>query len=174
MRISKEIDYHNHREINTPGGVFFSFIPHLFKGDRGSLIMIEKKLVKKIYEEEKTLVTVREKISKDDRKYFVIRSPKNKEDKYRLFVISCGGNQDRREDYGHFKIKNIKDGTIIYDISSWWGENHQVLVALKKDGYVEIEGNHGAGFKGRHPQPDFLIKLNGDGSEEHITDLDID
>ncbi len=171
MNISKQIDIRNSREVTTPGGIFLSFIPHLFKGDRGNLVMVEKAIIEKIKTGES--VMVKEKMN-DKGKYFVIRTPKGGEDKYHLFTISCGGSQDRRESYGHFTVKNIVDGITIYDISSWWGDNHKVLIALKKDGYVEIEGNHGSGFKGRNPQPDFLIRLKSDGFQESITDLDID
>src|SRR3989344_9532633 len=170
MEILKKIEISSPREFTTPGGVFISFIPHLFKGNRGNLIMVEKAIIEKISAGEP--VSVKEK-SNDKGKYFVIRTPKGGEDKFHLFSISCGGGQDCREDYGFFKVKNIGEGVILYDISSGWGDNHEVLIALKDGGYAEIEGNNGAGFKGRHPQPDFLIRLKSDGSQESITDLDV-
>jgi len=171
VEISKGINIYNSREVTTPGGVFLSFIPNLYKGERGNLVMIEKKLTEtKIGEP----ILVKEK-NNDKGKYFVIRTPKGGENKYHLFTISCGGEQDHRMRYGHFKVKNITDGIIVCDISSGWGDNHKVIVALKEStGYIEIEGNHGSGFKGRNPQSNFLIRLKSDGSQESITDLDVD
>lgn len=160
----------NSWEVTTPGGVFVLFIPHLFKGDRGNLIMVEKAIIEKIQAGEP--VMVKEKTNNKG-KYYVIRSCKGAEEGYHLFTIFSGGSQDHRKNYGYFTISRIVDGMIIYDISSWWGDNHEVLVALKNEGYMEIKGNNGSGFKGRNPQPDFLIRLKSDGSKESITDLDI-
>ena len=171
MNIFKQINIQNSREVTTPGGIFLSFIPRLFKGERGGLIMIEKSIIEKINAGEPAMVKEK---TNEKGKYFVVRAPKNGEDKCHLFTLSCGGSQDHREHYGHFTLKSEVGGTVIYDISSWWGDNHEVLIALKEGGYVEIEGNHGSGFKGRNPQPDFLIRLNYDGSQESITDLDVE
>lgn len=170
----KRIDFSdkNGREFTTPGGDFISFIPKLFKGEKGKMIIVEKTMIENISNGEP--VAVREKTGKNDNKYFVIRAPKPGEKKFKLFIISSGGGQDHREDYGWFKIKNIANGFVVYDISSWWGSNHEVLIALEDGGSAELEGNHGAGFKSRSPQPDFLIRLKSDGSEQAITDLDLD
>lgn len=171
MQISQQIDIRNSREVKTPGGIFLTFIPHLFKGDRGDLIMVEKAIVEKIKTGEP--VTVKEKTNEKG-KYFVVRAPKGGEDKYRLFTLSCGGSQDRREHYGHFNVSSVVNGIVVCDITSDWGDNHEVIIALKEGGYAKVEGNHGSGFKGRDPQPDFLVTLKGDGSQESITDLDVD
>lgn len=171
MDILKGIDVKNPREITTPGGIFLTFIPHLFKGDRGNLIMVEKAIIEKIRSGEP--VMVKEK-NNDKGKYFVVRNAQKGEDKFFLFTISCGGSQDHRTSHGYFSIKNVMNGFIVHDISSWWGDNHEVLIALQPNGYVEVEGNPGSGFKGRNPQPDFLIRLKSDGSQEHITDLDVE
>lgn len=171
MNISKQIDIQNSREVTTPGGVFLSFIPHLFKGERGNLVMVERAIIEKIKTGEPVLVKEK---TNDKGKYFVIRTPKNGEDKYNLFTLKSGGSQDHRYGEGYFKIRNIVNGFIIHDMSSSWGSNHEVLIALKEGGIAEIEGNHGSGFKFRDPQPDFLIRLKSDGSQEQITDLDVE
>lgn len=133
--------------------------------------MVEKVVIEKIKAGEP--VMVKEK-SNDKGKYFVVRTAKTSEDKYHLFTISSGGSQDRRQSHGHFQIKSINNGFIVHDISSWWGSNHEVLLAIKDGGYAEIEGNHGAGFKDRGPQPDFLIQLQSSGEQKEISNMDLE
>lgn len=173
MEIKKRIELgRSYRDVETPGGLFISFIPSLFKGERGSLIMLEKS----IYSEKKgeiQAVVVKEKQNIKG-KYFVIRSAKNQEEKFNLFTLVSGGDQDSRSDRGWYKVKKVENGIILHDISSSWGSNRQTLVALKDGGYLDIKGNHGSGFKRRDPQPDFLIRLNFDGTTKEMTDLDVD
>ena len=171
MELIKGFSVSDAREVTTQGGVFFSLIPHLYKGERGSLIMAEKAIMEKINAGEP--VMVREK-SNEKGKYVVVRTPRDNEDKYFLFTLSSGGSQDHRYSYGHFKINSITDGIILCDISGWWGDQHKAIIAIKAGGFAEIEGNHGAGFKSKNPQPNFLIHLKSDGSQESTTNLDLD
>ncbi len=159
------------RETQTPGGKFFVFVPSLFKGERGPMIMVEEKIHQIMAT---TPVVVKEKEDKNKKRYVVIRSAKPGEETYQIFRFSSGGGQDHRQDHGQFKIDEVRDGIILYDISSWWGSNHDAVVAIKKTGYIKISGNHGAGFKSRNPQPDFAISINFEGKEESFLDIDVD
>ena len=171
MEITKGFSVSDAREVTTQGGVFFSLIPHLYKGERGCQIMAEKAIMEKINAGEP--VMVREK-SNEKGKYIVVRTSRDNEDKYFLFTLSSGGSQDHRYSYGQFKINSITDGIVLCDISGWWGDQHKAIIALKAGGFAEIEGNHGAGFKSKNPQPNFLIHLKSDGSQESTTNLDLD
>lgn len=164
MEISKE------RITETPGGKFFIFKRHLFKGDTGPMIMVEEAIAGDV----KQPLVVKEKTDKNGKKYFVVRRPRPGEETRTILTLESGGSQDHRTDHGHFKIDDPGEAIVICDISSYWGDNHLAIVALKESDCLQVSGNHGSGFKGRNPQPDFCINIDASGKMSEVCDLDVD
>lgn len=170
MLIEKGIDISGYRKVITPDGIFLSFIPCFRDGDVGDLIMVEKKTAKLVKTGKP--VMLKEKPNGEHDKYFVVRKPKEGEDKYRMFSISSYQSYDMHHNY--FRIINIVNGIIMLDIKDLYHVDREVIIALKDDGYALITGNHGIGKYDSNLRPNFLIKLKGDGSQEEITNFDVE
>jgi len=164
MEVSKS------RVTETPGGRFFIFKPYLFKGESGRMIMVEEAAVDDI----KQPLVVKEKTDKNGKKYFVVRRPRPGEEVRTILTLKSGGNQDHRTDRGHFKINDPGEAIVICDISSYWGDNHLAIVALKEGDCLQASGNHGSGFKRRNPQPNFCVNIDASGKMLEVCDLDVD